>query len=69
MNTYWHICSPDRHQADCQDHLTITTERPRTKPGVLVIEFHPPRELVEQNESQVVSTEEALRWPHVISYA
>lgn len=64
--TYWHLCTPDKHKTDCSDTISLTATRPKMATGVLVIEFHPPTPREEGN--QQVPAEDALRWPHVISY-
>lgn len=64
--TYWHLCTPDRHKTDCNETISLTTTRPKLAAGVLVIEFHPPTP--QEGDDQQVPTEDALRWPHVISY-
>jgi hypothetical protein len=65
--TLWHKCSPEKHLTDCNETMTLTAERPKTAPGALIVEFHPPsgKEPSDQN----VKTEEALRWPHVVNYS
>lgn len=49
--------------------MTLTGDRPKTKPGLLIVEFHPPLGVAEEKDSQQVRTEDAVRWPHVISYS
>jgi hypothetical protein len=66
--TLWHVCTPSKHATDCQECLTIQANRPKTDSGNVLYEFHPPYGRAEEVGTEV-STEEALRWPHIISYS
>jgi hypothetical protein len=67
MATLFHICTPDRHATECSETMALTTARPKSKPGILVVEFHPPFGQAEEKDGPV-PTRDALRWPHIISY-
>jgi hypothetical protein len=68
MDTYWHVCTPEAHRVNCTETLTLTTTRPKTTPGMLLVEFHPPYGK-DQDVGSQVSAQEAERWPHIINYS